>query len=89
MQMTNQGQGRSYDLSAFIYVLSGIAVGAGLGLLFAPAAGKETRKNLQTWLKEKRDQSRKAFSERKQHISVGLQEEKEAFKNAGNKMMEV
>ena len=41
--------------SNLIFFLAGAAIGAGLGVLFAPKAGKETREQLGDWLKEKRE----------------------------------
>jgi gas vesicle protein len=40
--------------SGLIFLLVGAAIGAGLGVLFAPKAGKETRDQIGDWLKEKR-----------------------------------
>ncbi len=41
--------------SNLIFFLTGAAIGAGLGVLFAPKAGKETREQIGDWLKEKRE----------------------------------
>jgi gas vesicle protein len=40
----------------------GAAVGAGLGILFAPKAGKDTREQLGDWLKEKRNEGGELLS---------------------------
>ena len=36
------------------YVLLGAAVGAALGVLFAPKPGKDSRKQLNTWIKNRK-----------------------------------
>jgi gas vesicle protein len=41
--------------SGLFYFLAGTAVGAVLGVLFAPKAGTETREHLADWVKERRD----------------------------------
>ena len=38
--------------------LTGVAVGAAVGVLYAPKKGEETRKDLKNWLAKKREQSR-------------------------------
>ena len=42
--------------SSLIFFMIGAAIGAGMGVLFAPKAGKETREQLGDWLKEKREE---------------------------------
>ena len=41
--------------SGLFYFLAGTAIGAALGVLFAPRAGSETREQLGDWLKERRE----------------------------------
>jgi gas vesicle protein len=59
--MENKGSGSS--LASFI--LGGL-IGASLGILFAPAAGKETREKLRILLEEADDETRKLFEEFKE-----------------------
>ncbi|MCR4294596.1 MAG: YtxH domain-containing protein [Elusimicrobia bacterium] len=40
------------------YLISGAAVGAALGVLFAPKAGRDTREDLGSWLKAKTQRRR-------------------------------
>ena len=49
MSNDNKGDG-------LFYFLAGTAVGAALGVLFAPRAGRETREDIGEWLKERREQ---------------------------------
>jgi gas vesicle protein len=48
--------GRDNDgVTGALLFVTGAAVGAALGVLFAPRAGRETRENLAEWLKERRE----------------------------------
>ena len=53
------------------YFISGAAVGAVLGVLFAPKAGKETREDMTRWLKEKREKSRVEYQAMKEALETG------------------
>ena len=48
--MSNEDRG-----NGLFYFLAGTAVGAALGVLFAPRAGSETREQLGDWLKERKE----------------------------------
>jgi gas vesicle protein len=48
--MSNNSEG-----NGLFYFLAGTAVGAALGVLFAPRAGDETREQLADWVKERKD----------------------------------
>jgi gas vesicle protein len=41
--------------NGLIYFVAGTAIGAALGVLFAPREGAETREQLGDWLKERRE----------------------------------
>lgn len=48
--MSNEEKG-----NGLFYFLAGTAIGAALGVLFAPRAGAETREQLGDWLKERKE----------------------------------
>ena len=53
------------------YFISGTVVGAVLGVLYAPKAGKETRDDLSFWLKEKREKGRVEYQAIKEALETG------------------
>lgn len=46
---------RNDGLAGTLLFVTGAAVGAALGVLFAPRSGSETREQLADWLKERRE----------------------------------
>jgi gas vesicle protein len=48
--MANEDRG-----NGLFYFLAGTAVGAALGVLFAPRSGQDTREQLGDWLKERKE----------------------------------
>jgi gas vesicle protein len=52
------------------FILGGL-IGASLGILFAPAAGKETRKKLKILLEQLDDESRELYDEVKEKAAAG------------------
>lgn len=53
------------------YFISGAAVGAALGVLFAPKAGSETREQMSSWLKEKTEKGRGGYQAMKEALESG------------------
>jgi len=48
--------------------LGAAAVGVGLGILYAPKKGEETRTDVKNWLVAKRDMTRNLFAKSKQTL---------------------
>lgn len=53
------------------YFISGAAVGAALGVLFAPKSGKATREQMAGWLKDKREKTRIEYQAMKEALESG------------------
>lgn len=53
------------------YFISGAALGTVLGVLFAPKAGREMRKDMSLWLKEKRQKGRVEYRAMKEALDAG------------------
>ncbi len=69
-----------------LFFLVGAAVGAGLGVLFAPKAGKETREQIGDWLKERREAGsdllekiKEEGSSKKEAITAAIKAGKQAY----------
>ncbi len=80
--------------NGLIYFVTGCAIGAALGVLFAPKSGKETREELGEWIKERRDKSKDLIAKMKEEaiakkdqvasaIKAGRQAYAEAAHNNG------
>lgn len=75
--------------SGLLLFLAGAAVGAGLGLLFAPASGNETREKVKDWLKERRGKGeellakiKEASAEKKDQLSAAARAGRQAYHEA-------
>jgi gas vesicle protein len=64
--MENKGS----ESSLLSFIIGGL-IGASLGVLFAPAAGKETRKKLKILLEQLDDESRELYEEVKEKAAKG------------------
>lgn len=85
----SKDNGGSAVLTAFIL---GAFTGAAVALLFAPAAGKETRELLGTKAREGRDraneladQAKEIFQRQKQNVEQAIDRGREAYRDARQK----
>lgn len=83
MEKFEKNEKTSY--SGFTLFLTGIALGAVAGVLFAPRKGEETRKQLGDWLKEKREKSREALAERREQVAAAIEAGKKAYQEKSDK----
>lgn len=66
-------------LRASLWLLGGVAVGAVAGVLLAPKAGEETRRDLASWLRKKREQ----LPVKKDAVVAAFRAGKEAYQETG------
>lgn len=78
--------------SGVLLFLTGAAVGAVLGVLFAPRAGSQTREQLADWLKERRelgveilDKVKDESSSKKEALLAAAKAAKDAYREANAK----
>jgi len=79
--MENKGS----ESSILAFILGGL-IGASLGILFAPAAGKETREKLRILLEQADDETRKLFEEFKEFKGKAAKGKKRVLKKAGKRL---
>ncbi|MBI4376968.1 MAG: YtxH domain-containing protein [Elusimicrobia bacterium] len=69
------------SLWPFVLVgLAGAVAGAAVGVLFAPEPGKESRRKLAQWLKEKREKGRHELQARKEQVEAAIEAGRRAYK---------
>jgi len=76
---------KGFAKSAVPLFLSGAVAGAILGVLLAPDSGKETRRKLGEWMKEKREKGKGQFLARKEQVEAALEAGRKAYKEADKK----
>jgi len=79
--MENKGSGSS----VLSFILGGL-IGASLGILFAPAAGKETREKLRVLLEQADDETRKLFEEFEEFKEKAVKGKRRVLKKAKKKL---
>lgn len=77
--------------NGLIYFVTGCAVGAALGVLFAPKSGEETREQLGEWIKERRDKSADLLAKikgeaiaKKDQVAAAIKAGRQAYADANN-----
>lgn len=70
--------------------LGGAAVGVGIGLLFAPRPGKETRAQVKKWIEDKTEKGKELWAkgkeqlaQQKEQLGAALDAGKKAYYEAG------
>ncbi len=63
--------------------LFGLGIGVGLGILFAPMSGEETRNNISQRANDLADSAREAYESNRDRISRGV----EQIRTAGERVM--
>jgi gas vesicle protein len=78
-------ENKSSGASILSFILGGL-IGASLGILFAPAAGKETREKLRVLLEQADDETRKLFDEFKEFKEKAVKGKRRVLKKASKKL---
>ena len=85
MSNNNEGNG-------LFYFLAGTAVGAALGVLFAPRAGEETREQLADWMKERKEKGSELLHRvkdeslvKKEALAAAARAAKDAYRETATK----
>lgn len=80
---------REEGTSGLVFLALGTALGAALGVLFAPKSGKETREDIAEWLKDRRQKGSELLHKLKEEIpakkdqfAAAIKAGKEAYKEA-------
>lgn len=72
---------RDSAMSAYTTLfLSGAAIGAVAGILFAPDSGKETRRRMAQWLKERREKGKVEYHAVREALDAGRKAFREEHK---------
>ena len=78
--------------TSLVFFVVGAAMGAALGVLLAPKAGKETRGQIGDWLKEKREEGGELLAKlkeeglaKKEQVAAAFKAGKQAYETAHDK----
>lgn len=63
--------------------LVGLGIGLGLGVLFAPMSGEETRNNIAQRAGDLADSARQTYAQGKERVRAGITAIRDAAQNAG------
>ena len=84
--MENENKPVQKGTNAWPLFLIGAAVGAALGVLIAPESGKESRRKLAEWIKERRAKGKEQFLTKKEQVEAALEAGMKAYKDGEKKM---
>jgi gas vesicle protein len=73
--------------SNFLAFLLGLTVGAILGILFAPAEGKETRKKIAKYLEELEEKGEEYLEKGKEFVEEGAEKVKKFVEESKDKVV--
>ncbi len=65
--------------NTILALITGAAIGAGLGLLYAPESGDKTRKKISKNAKEAKKKFEKQIQETSEHLSASAKQAKKSF----------
>jgi gas vesicle protein len=85
---TDKSNDMSNSSKAAVAFLAGIAIGAGLGILFAPDEGSKSRKKLKDNFDEKKDEFKKKFDELSSSIKSKLEMSEAEIESAAEDVLE-
>lgn len=68
-------------VKSLVLFLAGTAIGVGMGILLAPDSGKENRRKLAEWIKEKRRMGRDQMLAKKELVAAAIHAGKQAYKD--------
>jgi len=63
----------------------GAAVGALLGVLFAPDKGSETRRKVKAWMKEKSEKGKETLTHKSEQVVAAISAGRKAYEEANHK----
>ena len=69
-------------MSPWAYLLGGVAVGAAIGILFAPKKGSELRGDISDWTKERGEQGKTFLTSVRKEVPAALEHAKERAQEA-------